>query len=316
MQATSVGDQPDRAIRPDSRDDRCAAGTNGADLMMNGLPSSIARTLSQTDWSTFRTGWVVVMPVAIVVVVVNALSMIADIAVLPTWQPWIWEATSGLMIALLLWLPWCASEIAKPLESWSSGWRSRWRFLVVHGVAFLLFALLHVAGFVLLRHWAYWLLGGGTYDFGAPVSRFIYELRKDLLSYVAFVAVFSIVALVRKRAPMPVKEQERSFDIKDGPRIVRVPVQDILAVASAGNYVEFHLANGKQILMRATLGAIESQLSPVGLVRTHRSWLVNGTRVTALRPEGSGDWTVLLGLLEVPVSRRFRIALNQLRNGL
>lgn len=283
--------------------------------MMNGLPSALKSLLRRADWSTFTTGWLIIMPVALVVMAVNAMSMIADVAVLPVWQPWIWELTSGAMIALLLWLPWLSSAIAGPIESWNGGWPARARFLLVHGIALSIFAILHVAGFVLLRHLIYRLMGGGAYDFGAPVSRFIYELRKDLLSYVTFVAVFSIVALVRSRTPAALDRHERSFDIKDGSRIERVPVHDILAIASAGNYVEFHLANGRQILMRATLSAVETQLSSAGLVRSHRSWLVNAGRVTALRPDGSGDWTVQLGSLEAPVSRRYRDALRLLREG-
>ena len=46
--------------------------------------------------------------------------------------------------------------------------------------------------------------------------------------------------------------------------------------------------------MRATLAAVEVELERFGFVRAHRSWLVNAGRVTGLRPEGSGDWTVEL----------------------
>ena len=65
--------------------------------------------------------------------------------------------------------------------------------------------------------------------------------------------------------------------------------------------------------MRATLAAVEAELSRFGFVRVHRSWLVNTDRVTGLRPDGSGDWTVELGAVEAPLSRRFPAALEQLR---
>jgi DNA-binding LytR/AlgR family response regulator len=48
-------------------------------------------------------------------------------------------------------------------------------------------------------------------------------------------------------------------------------------------------------------------------MRTHRSWLVNGGMVTALKPEGSGDYTVELGPQAVPLPRRFPDALAKLR---
>jgi DNA-binding LytR/AlgR family response regulator len=65
--------------------------------------------------------------------------------------------------------------------------------------------------------------------------------------------------------------------------------------------------------MRTSLGALAGRLEAHGFVRTHRSWLVNAARVTGLRPEGSGDYAVELGDLEVPLSRRFRGALDVLR---
>ena len=103
------------------------------------------------------------------------------------------------------------------------------------------------------------------------------------------------------------------YSIRDGNRILRVPMVDILAVSSAGNYVEFSLRDGRKPLMRSPLSALEAELAPHGFVRTHRSWLVNAMQMTGLKPEGSGDYTVELGELTVPLSRRFPEALAKLR---
>ena len=67
--------------------------------------------------------------------------------------------------------------------------------------------------------------------------------------------------------------------------------------------------------MRATLAAIEVELGAFGFVRAHRSWLVNAARVTGLRPDGSGDWTVELGDVVAPLSRRYPRALERLKAG-
>jgi hypothetical protein len=283
--------------------------------MTNGAPFSPIDRLRTADRQVLLLGWAVVMPVALIVIAVNALSMIADVQMIPAWQPWVWEATSGVMIALLLWLPWAAIVIAPPVESWTGRWRTRGRFVLVHAGALLLFTGLHVAGFVLLRQAIYALVGVERYDFGVVGSRFVYELRKDLLSYLTFVAVFSTLAWARRPQAMAQAAIPASFDIRDGSRVIRVPVADILAVGSAGNYVNFHLADGGDRLMRATLAAIEANLSPHGFVRTHRSWLVNAARMTALQPDGSGDWTVELGDLSAPLSRRYPNALDRLRSG-
>jgi hypothetical protein len=112
-------------------------------------------------------------------------------------------------------------------------------------------------------------------------------------------------ALAMVAAPAPAV-----FDIRDGSRTIHAPVDDILAVSSAGNYVEFRMADGRQILMRATLAQIESELAAHGFARTHRSWLVNRRAIAETRRAGGGDFELTLaGGLKVPLSRRWRAAL-------
>jgi DNA-binding LytR/AlgR family response regulator len=102
-----------------------------------------------------------------------------------------------------------------------------------------------------------------------------------------------------------------TFDIRDNAHVIRVATQDILAVSSADNYVEFHLRDGRRPLMRATLAAIEARLMPHGFTRTHRSWLANTAHIVELKPTGAGDFTVVLqNGLEIPLSRRFRAEFN------
>jgi DNA-binding LytR/AlgR family response regulator len=108
-------------------------------------------------------------------------------------------------------------------------------------------------------------------------------------------------------------ERAPTFDIRDGAKLTRVKFDEILAITSAGNYVEFVLRDGRRLLMRSPLSALETELATQGFLRTHRSWLVNAKQVTALRPEGSGDYAVELQSLTVPLSRRFPEALAKLR---
>lgn len=224
------------------------------------------------------------------------------------WEAWTWEGSSLLSLLLVLVFPWLATTIAPPDEAAGEGWRPKARFAAVHFAGLLAFSVFHVAGFVLLRSLAYDLMDAGPYVFG---DRFIYELRKDLLTYAAYVATFWLVAWLRRRRDEPVRPV--SFDIRDGARIIRVPLTDIAAVSSAGNYVEFWLADGRRPLMRATLAAVEVELEPFDFVRAHRSWLVNATKVTGLSPDGSGDWTIALGAVEAPLSRRYPGALERLK---
>lgn len=242
------------------------------------------------------------------VVLVNVATILHDMPHLDRWKPWVWEFSSALSLYALMWIPWFAQRFA-PLEEWRRprGW-------LIHLAAVVVWSALHVTGFLLLRHGAY-DLAGETYDYGPLNSEFPYELRKDVLSYSLFSLAFWISRRLALRSAATAPDHPATFDIRDGGKVIRVVITDILAVASAGNYVEVHLADGRKPLMRSPLATVEAQLAPFGFVRTHRSWLVSAARVTGLTPAGSGDYTVRLGALEAPLSRRFPAALMRLRGG-
>lgn len=249
---------------------------------------------------------------ALTVLALNTVNMLTAFQDRPG-EPWIVPAveqyTSAVCAIAFMWIAWIAFRIAPPDS------RPVWRMLAVHAVGLLAFATAHIVGFYLLRALIFrWL--DIPFDFDLA-DRFVYELRKDAIGY--FIGTAAFWGIARLYGPQPASEPAASgpalFDIRDGARVLRTPVADILAVTSAGNYAEFVLADGRKPLMRSSLTALETQLVPLGFVRTHRSWLVNAARVTELRPERSGDYTVALGAIEAPLSRRFPAALAQLRGG-
>jgi DNA-binding LytR/AlgR family response regulator len=244
------------------------------------------------------------------IAVVNVLTIRHDAPRLGTLAPAIWEASSALVTMLIFMIP---AAVAVWTTRTSPRW---WRAAPVHLAAVVLYSVLHVAGFVALRKLAYLAMMDGPYRFGPLSTEFPYEFRKDLLAY-GLASIIYYLSLRRSAREAAVHAQTAtaaaSFDIRDGARLVRVPVSEIVAVRSAGNYAEFLLADGRRPLMRSSLGALETGLAGHGFVRTHRSWLVNPARVTGLRPEGSGDYAVELGAIEAPLSRRFPKALAALR---
>lgn len=264
--------------------------------------------LRRADPRDLRLAYAVAAPVTVLIVVVNALTSLTDIPDIAAWEPWIWEITSALSMLAALWIPWLALATAPAEDALGAGWRSKAGFLAVHALGLVVLSAAHVIGFVLLRRLVYDAMGAGSYEFG---DRFVYELRKDFISYLSLLGVLWAVGYLRRRRDEPVRPV--SFDIRDGVRIIRAPLSDIVAVSSAGNYVEFVLTDGRRPLMRATLAAIEIELERFGFVRPHRSWLVNAGRVTGLRPDGSGDWTIELDGIEVPLSRRYPRALERLK---
>lgn len=244
----------------------------------------------------------------IAICLVNILTVQHDAPSLGPIRPAIWELSSALVHLAITTIP-------AAMAVWMTRAKPPWRIAApVHIVAVLVYSAIHVAAFVALRKIAHAVLLHEAYRFGPLPSEFLYEFRKDMLSYAA-ATIICWLALMRgaQKSSEHAVATQAVYDIQDGARLIRVPVAEIVAVRSAGNYVEFILEDGRRPLTRSSLGAALESLSRHGFVRTHKSWLVNKARVTGLKPEGSGDYAVELGDLEAPLSRRFPEALAALR---
>ena len=255
------------------------------------------------------TGWLVALAIVAMITTFDILTRVHDH---PEWGvlvPMINELSSALVTLAVMVLP---AAIALWLRRRSPPWWLAAPLLVL-GAA--IYPVLHVSAFVALRKLAYATLLERHYQFGQVFGEFFYEAAKDVPAYALSVTAFWLVLRwLAPRGPQAgLVDPPAWFDIRDGARLVRAPMGEILAVRSAGNYAEFLLSDGRRPLMRTSLGGLEARLAPLGFVRTHRSWLVNSARVTGLRPEGSGDYAVELGAVEAPLSRRFREALATLR---
>jgi DNA-binding LytR/AlgR family response regulator len=297
-----------QAQRPgqEPRDQRRLAGASGKASGTNGATFGLSGEERRWLWRA----WLLGVSLISAICVVNVLTIQHDAPRLGLLPPTIWEVSSALITLVIFAVP-------AGMALWMARVRPRWWAAVpAHLIAVVIYSILHVAGFVALRKLAYMALIHQPYVFGPLSTEFPYEFRKDMMSY-GLASIIFYLALRRSGqaetsalAPAP----PATFDIQDGSRMTRVPIAQILAVTAAGNYAEFVLADGRKLLMRSSMAALEADLAPLGLVRTHRSWLVNAARVTGLRPEGSGDYTVELGGLEAPVSRRFPQALTALRS--
>jgi DNA-binding LytR/AlgR family response regulator len=240
---------------------------------------------------------------------VNVLTLQHDAPRLGVIRPAIWEGTSAFATFFLFAIP-------GGMALWMVKRRPRWWVaLPAHLVTVLAYSVLHVSGFVALRKLGHAALLRESYGYGPLSTEFPYEFRKDMMSYALATTIFwlALRRSAQKPPEAPPPAPPATFDIQDGARLIRVPVAEILAVRSAGNYAEFVLADGRRPLMRSSLSAVQEGLVAHGFVRTHKSWLVNAARVTGLKPEGSGDYAIELGTLEVPLSRRFPQALATLR---
>lgn len=92
---------------------------------------------------------------------------------------------------------------------------------------------------------------------------------------------------------------------------ILVTVASIDWLEASGNYVTVH-AGGRSHLVRSTLKSLVARLPSRRFVRVHRSAAVNLDRVVELRPQGRGDYTIVLdGGAVVPMSRRYRARLRE-----
>jgi two-component system LytT family response regulator len=93
-------------------------------------------------------------------------------------------------------------------------------------------------------------------------------------------------------------------------RIVVVRVGDIDWIEASGDYASLHVEK-KTWLVRETIATIAQRYSAHGIVRIHRSTLVNLDRVTELRPMSNGEFIVVLrDGTELKMSRNYRSALD------
>jgi hypothetical protein len=230
------------------------------------------------------------------------------------WEPALWYCTSGIVVVALLPLARCGALVARgaPVRPFAVAG-------AVTALAFI-FSGLHIIGMAVLRELAY-AAGGWTYRY--PWSQEIpYELRKDLFSYVSLALVFWLAARATNTVPalavegtpeVPGRPATSAFWLRDGRKRILIDPHEIVSVNSAGNYVEYALTDRRRHLIRATLRDEEARLSSFGVVRVHRTRLVNVKRMVEVKWKPSGDFEVRLDTGEVVVgSRRFKASLARI----
>ncbi len=240
----------------------------------------------------------------------------------PVWLPQSWEATSLVGCLAALWIVPRANRAAGAVRAWPVR-------LVVFLAAATAFSGLHCVVMWTARRAVYTAVGH-PYGWSISAAQLFYEYHKDLLTFGILAGLhWGMDQLGRRETAgsqagpddkMPAqaaagcRPAPGMLDIRDGTRLVRVPVADILAAEAAGNYVSIHLDDGCTRLMRATLSGLLAALSQHGFARVHRGWLINPDRVQAMEPTGTGDYRLVMpNKLVVPMSRRYPAALAMLR---
>jgi LytTr DNA-binding domain len=308
---TDVKDAPNQpAAKPvwdqntPSRDETRAAGTSGWWRGMIGEDRLIYASVAL---------------VAVVIGIVGALSTADDIArrsgVYDPWTPLLWDMTSIAVIILLM--PALLAIVRRIRREPVPAIRVA---LVIGTIVF--FSAIHITGMVWLRK-LIMALAGGAYDFRFSLATVLYEFRKDVVTCVLIgggmwlmdsrrEAQRALEVIAPPAAASPPSTPQTIW-LRDGAKSIRIEPRDILWISSAGNYIEYSLADGSNHLIRGTLAAAESELSRFGLARIHRTRLANLDRVSALQSKPSGDFDLTFDTGHSVVgSRRYRGAVSKL----
>lgn len=270
----------------------------------------------------------VLAAVLLAVAVVNAVTTVDDAArfagrALSLPRILLWELSSVVVVFALA-----------PLIRWGAlhvrgGGAAVARALLINAGTILVFTALHIAGMVVLRKIAHGIAGYGPYLFDLSLANLVYELRKDALTYLLIGTTFWLNESWSHRGPKaestaagtdpvpaplvappeaspPQTAVPQTFWLRDGTTSIKIDPAAIIWVQSAGNYVEYLLTDGRRHLVRGTLRAEEERLRPHGIVRVHRTRLVNPARITRIDMRPSGDAELRLETGEtIAGSRRY-----------
>lgn len=227
---------------------------------------------------------------------------------IPIWEPLSWEVTS---VAMILVCVWPLAYVIRFLQSRYGLWQQ----LLWHLVGMVVFSLVHVGGMVALRK-IWYQLAGSEYVFGHIGYEFLYEFRKDAMSYLMLVVVIGgyqfIVRRLQGEASYVSESEESSQPLTDRLLVKKlgkeflITVADIEWIEASGNYANLHLA-GKVYPMRITMAKMQQQLPAAQFRRVHRSAIVNIQAIDHLEPTEFGDYLITLkGGAKVGLSRRYR----------
>lgn len=95
------------------------------------------------------------------------------------------------------------------------------------------------------------------------------------------------------------KKQIKTLQFRDGYDTVKLEFDAINYIVADGNYINIH-TNSKKYTIRQSLNTIAEQLPDNMFIKTHRSYLVNESKIERITSN-----SVLVNNIEVPLSRTF-----------
>jgi len=246
------------------------------------------------------------------------------------WEPFAWEYTSAVGSFCVV------IALAKILNHFPWQWERFTFSIALYSAVGLCFAATHIIFMIVSREIIYALVGG-NYQFATSAEQWffelIYEMRKDLWSFIFFVVMIWCYRYVvaqwlgnasnigLESAKLDQRNTQNALDekafkhelllIKKNGHEFLIKKQDINWMASSGNYVNLHI-DDKVYPMRNTLTSFLDENAYLPFARVHRSFAVNLNDVESVKVGDSGDGVITLkNGHTVKMSRRYKLAIDK-----
>lgn len=224
------------------------------------------------------------------------------------WYSW------GAFVPFILWLG--GRYSIGPPRIWSNGFR-----LLIWSIVVTL-SYLFVYNLLLLIYLPMHLSAESFIDMGLFVLRV-----HSTFYYLAFWALICIeqavryyrraqeIAFIQKtngQSDDSIRSQLQSLPVRNGRRLVLVPVKEIDWIEAADYCVNLH-CNGRTHLIRKSMQWMEEHLDSTKFIRIHRSTIVNLQRIAELRTSSGGIHELILNSgKRLELSRRRKPKIEQL----
>ncbi len=90
--------------------------------------------------------------------------------------------------------------------------------------------------------------------------------------------------------------------------LVKVSIPDILYIEGMKDYIKIFLTSStRPVITKMSMKAIEEKLAPYRFIRTHKSYIVSGDKITAIKRD-----LIVIGNTELPLSENYKANVEKL----
>jgi DNA-binding LytR/AlgR family response regulator len=111
-----------------------------------------------------------------------------------------------------------------------------------------------------------------------------------------------------QQKPVTKEEQPDYFFVYVEYNLVKISIPEILYIEGMKDYVKIYLnSSSKPVITKMSMKAMEEKLSGHRFVRTHKSYIISASKVTAVKRD-----LICIGSLELPLSESYKPAVEKI----